>query len=188
MNSKTTSTLAVLTALALSVSIFWYFKDFNGGSLSQNKILTSTVVLSEQAKAEMVNLENKIEEGSVKKYSHPNLSFSFVYPTEMKLREAREEYGEVVIIESVKGELGLQIVVSSFDEEIVLTTERIKADLPNLSMSNEQSFVLADREGATFVSENMREIWVVKDGYLYQISGYAGGEALMSKILATWQW
>lgn len=125
------------------------------------------------------------------RYVHVDNSFSFSYPEGFipKLQSDGED-GEVVVIEN--GELGIQITVVPFDEDIVLTPERIRQDLPDLVMERTEIVSVAGVQAVAFQSTNAstaqsNEVWFVYRGNLYLVSAPRGSEALVSGIIKTWQ-
>jgi hypothetical protein len=95
-----------------------------------------------------------------------------------------------------------QIFVSAFDEDITLTLERIKEEMPELVILEPQNISLGGVTGVTFRSTNAldtesRELWIVYMNNLYQISlpVQAGvpvaqqiSPQLFDSIITTWHW
>jgi hypothetical protein len=90
----------------------------------------------------------------------------------------------------------VQILISEFDEPgSVLTTDRIKQDIPDMDIRDSQLILLGEQsgQGVAFLSDNesfagnSREVWFVYKGKLYQISTYARLDPLLQSILATWK-
>ena len=88
---------------------------------------------------------------------------------------------------------GLQIYISEFDEpETGLTRERILQDIPDLKIANEQAVKLSGLDGLRFDSVNQsgqatKEIWLVHNGFLYQISAVVGSEEVLNKMIESWK-
>ncbi|MEK7116547.1 MAG: hypothetical protein AAB837_00070 [Patescibacteria group bacterium] len=120
------------------------------------------------------------------KYSHENPAFSFSYTGDYKISSIADESGEAILVQSE--EFQMQIYTAPFDEDIVLTEERIKQDVPDMAMENTNVFSLDDVNGVVFESEGMQNVWVVNDGFLYQISTYLNQKEEMQKILDKWEW
>ena len=125
------------------------------------------------------------------RYTHTDNSFSFSYPEGFtpKLQSDGED-GEVVVLEN--GEIGVQIAIVSFDEDIALTPERIKQDLPDLTTERTEIVSIGGAQAVAFKSTNAstassNEVWFVHAGKLYLVSAPSGSEALVSGIIKTWK-
>lgn len=136
--------------------------------------------------------EGEAPASAVARYVHPDSSFSFSYPEGFtpKLQSDGED-GEVVVLEN--GEIGVQIAIVPFDEDIILTIERIKTDIPDLVMERAEGVRVAGAEAVAFQSTNAstaasNEVWFIRGGKVYMISAPQGGEALVSGIITTWKW
>ncbi|OHA83139.1 MAG: hypothetical protein A2408_01525 [Candidatus Yonathbacteria bacterium RIFOXYC1_FULL_52_10] len=125
------------------------------------------------------------------RYVHTDKSFSFLYPEGFtpKLQSDGED-GEVVVLED--GEIGVQIAAIPFDEDIALTPERIKQDLPDLITERTEIVSVGGAQAVAFKSTNAstassNEVWFVHAGKLYLVSAPSGSEALVSGIIKTWE-
>jgi len=86
----------------------------------------------------------------------------------------------------------MQIYVSPFDEDIVLTAERIKNDLPEMKMESIGEAKVGEIQAVSFVSTNeigqkTSEIWFVKGGNLYQASTLEANSQNMAQIIDSWR-
>ena len=127
-------------------------------------------------------------------YLHQNPNFSFQKPKGFTIGEIEEaDGGKSIIVQNTNTGLGFQIVVSTVDEDInILTESRIRQDLPSLVIDKPQKIQINSGEGLAFVSQNpafwrSREIWFVHNRFLYQMSTYIESEALLQKVLNTFQ-
>lgn len=133
----------------------------------------------------------KLEE-TTSSYTHPDNLFSFSYPNDFSVRTQDDgEEGETIMIE--RQGTGVQIFISPFDENIALTPERIREDIPELVMNNTEVISVGGTQATAFVSTNAstetsNEIWFVYTGRLYQASAPKGSEKLMSGIIKSWRW
>jgi len=148
---------------------------------------------TEEATARIDEIE-EIEIVSEDIFLHQNPNFSFQKPKGFTIGEVDEGEGSrSIIVQNTDTGLGFQIFVSSFDENIsVLTESRIRQDLPALIIDKPQKIQVSGSEGLAFVSQNQsfgksREVWFVHKGFLYQISTYIESEALLQKVLETFE-
>lgn len=116
--------------------------------------------------------------------------FSFTTPPGYSVQET----DTLVTVENATGE-GIQILMTPIDEDIpVLTAERIRADIPDLVITDTEEVDIGDsRKGLAFKSGNeafdgaSREVWFVFNGYLYQISTYERLDPILKQLFSTWQ-
>lgn len=139
-----------------------------------------------------------------KRFTHPLYGFSIEYPEELDITTFdEEEGGETVIFQSREDEsvaleekVGFQIFVSPFEEDSVLTLERIREDLPFATIEEPLEVIIGTKTGQNtsallFWSEDSaigrtREVWFVHENYLYEITTFAHLDTLLADILSTW--
>lgn len=130
--------------------------------------------------------------GKMLAYTHPTLGFTFQYPEGYKIGNFPDgEDGEVVLVQ--KNNIGFQLYMKPFDEDVTLTPERIQKDIPGTVVENPMYIGLDGAKAIVFSSRNdnkeiTREIWWVHEKMLYQITTYQEFDELMVKILGTWKW
>lgn len=123
-------------------------------------------------------------------YEQADLKFSFAYPEGFTVGEfPDEDDSETILVQ--KQNIGFQLYISPFDENITITYDRIQADQPDLVISDPKQIGFVGVSGVLFESENdsgekTLEIWWVKDSHLYQITTYPEFRDTMVKILETW--
>lgn len=134
-----------------------------------------------------------------KKYTHPSLGFSFAYPASFSISAFGSPYdgeGDTILLQSGEEEKGLQVLITSFDEDIPLTEERIHHDIPDLVMSDVGPRILGRGEktvqAIVFMSTNSfmgksREAWFVRGGLLYQISVPESTQDVLITVLDSWE-
>ena len=139
-----------------------------------------------------------------KRFTHPLYGFSVEYPEELDITTFDEgEGGETIIFQSREDEsveleekVGFQIFVSPFEEDSVLTLERIREDLPFAIIEEPVEVIIGKKTGIdiqalVFWSEDpaigrTREVWFVHDNYLYEVTSFAHLDTLLAGILSTW--
>ncbi len=135
-----------------------------------------------------------------KEYSHKVLGFSFEYSKDYSISSFGNYFdsnGETVLLQKEKGVQGLQILITPFDENIDLTVQKIKKDLPSLSMSEEKEVKIGGgntsiqavvfRSGNNLSVGKSIEAWFVYNKNLYQISSTEESEELFDIIIKTWK-
>jgi len=111
-----------------------------GGSfyiLNQNEEVENSAI-SYQFEDTTENTDALILGEGYARFTHPEFGFSVEYPKELEVTAFEEEEGAETIVFStledpsvaLEDKVGFQIFVSPFEEELVLTLERIREDLP----------------------------------------------------------
>jgi len=129
-------------------------------------------------------------------YSNPDYGFSFEYPADMQIMELDEVAGKIILGEGPQG--AFQIFIMPFDEPGPLTAERIKKDLPNLTMKNPSPSKINEVEAVSFIGSGgdikTAELWFVspKDpyphgNYLYQFTTKLENANFIEEIMETWK-
>ena len=130
-------------------------------------------------------------------YTDPVYPFSFQFPAEFHPTVYADELGDIIIFESRDENSrrnSFQIFVTGFEEDVaVISPERIRKDLPNMNIIDPQETILGDGSRALiFFSEDSivgktREIWIIHNMLLYQITARAAADALLADIMKTWK-
>lgn len=103
--------------------------------------------------------------------------------------------GDMIVIADDAG-MGAQILVTPFDEPVTaLTVDRIKQDLPDLTILSPQDVLLgpdgANGKGVAFLdgttTDASRQIWFIAGKHLYQITAPVSFDATLQAMLNTWQ-
>jgi len=133
-------------------------------------------------------------------YKHKILGFSFSYAKDYNISSFgnySETDGETILLQKNEGKDGLQVLINAFDENIVLDENRIKKDLPNLSIINPKNVIIGgdtnNVRGISFESNNSLssgksiEFWFVYKKNLYQITAKDNSGEVLNKILESWK-
>ena len=179
--SKIISIIALLIATAIAV-VFLFPKlslvNDQEGRVSQDGVLGGSIAIS--------NDGGKI-------YSDNDYSFSFKYPQDFSVGAFSDvENTKTILVQNAEKTAGIQIYISSFGEDITLTPQRIKKDVPDIAMSDVQTVSIgqssperSDLKAGTPRSDlvtavsfktgnagadKSREVWFVYKSDLYQIS------------------
>lgn len=174
-----------------------YFVIRNKDKLAQTTDLEEQFVEEPNIEQELPAIEpdavfkEPVTYGSLNKsYSHSGFSFKYSEGFQASLNLV--EGGEIVTIENDKGS-GFQIFISSFDEPGPITPERIQQDQPDMEINDPKNAQLDSTKALVFngydnaLGETF-EVWVVKNGKLYQITGPRTAQQLIIETLETWIW
>lgn len=127
-------------------------------------------------------------------YTDTDYGFSFTYPREHETRPFSDlEDTKTILVENHQTKQGLQVFISSFDEDIVLTPDRIKKEMPDLVVLEPQNRSLGGVTGVVFRSTNALDVesyefWIVHGGKLYQVSAPIANKSLFEEMITTWHW
>ncbi|OHA79274.1 MAG: hypothetical protein A2747_02425 [Candidatus Yonathbacteria bacterium RIFCSPHIGHO2_01_FULL_44_41] len=134
-----------------------------------------------------------------KKYTDELLGFSFAYPVTYSISSfgsPDDNAGETILIQKEGGEKGIQVLITPFDEDIVLTETRIRSDIPDLAITDVYTQKVGTRENAVqtvvFTSINSlmgksNEAWFVYKGKLYQMSAPVDVHDVFATMLNSWE-
>lgn len=190
--SHKTTTWAVIIAIFLVIGLWWII------SLEQ---LANPAGLSAGSLDDVAGIENsgesenqpgffeKIFNTDSKTYRDVSAKFLFKYPKDYELRELppiAEGEGRTLLFAKEGEAPSLQIVVSSFDEDIVLTAERIRADVPDLVMNNAKEFAIGSvTKGVAWSDEVGVNVWFVAKGNLFQATAFTTDTRAMEQIFGS---
>jgi hypothetical protein len=127
-------------------------------------------------------------------YTHAEPGFSFRYPATFTVSEIpqAEDSALLLVEDPTRERQGFQVSSMPYDEAEPLTPERIRQDVPDITMENAQPFRVAGEPGISFVQQQdpalgkTYEVWFVHNGMLYEAATYADRAALLHDVLSTW--
>lgn len=129
-------------------------------------------------------------------YSSVNGSLNFLYSINSKLTESTlDEEGNIktILVEDKENQKGFEIIIIPFDEEGVISSERILTDIPDMKIINDKKIFIGNNiEALEFESEDDNigqtyEVWFVNKKYLYQVRTYAENKNELNEILKTFK-
>jgi len=121
-------------------------------------------------------------------YSNDKYGFSLEIPKDMKTSEFQEGPGDMIMIRN--SSFLIQAFIMPWDEPGIITPERIKQDLPTIIVEEPQQAIIGQDkiQALIFFSQEeslgrTREVWFVKNGFLYQITALAEKDKAVGEIL-----
>lgn len=193
MNYRKQIVIAIGLVLTLGGGFFFLVRENDSGD-SVNKFQFDETTVSSK---EVVLGEE------YKRFTHPVYGFSIEYPKELDITAFEEdEGGETVVFHARENEsvvleekVGFQIFISPFEEDSVLTLERIREDLPFATIEEPVEVIIGTKAGQNipallFWSEDStigrtREVWFIHNKYLYEITSFAHMDAILADIFST---
>jgi hypothetical protein len=127
-----------------------------------------------------------------RRYENVAFHFSLLYPEDLRVLEYQEDGDALTVTFENQGDgRGFQVYVTPY-ESAQFTKEQIKRDTTSGVMKDPGDITVGGAKATAFFSTNAamgdtREVWIVKDGYLYEIVTYRPFDAWLTEILTTWQ-
>ena len=118
--------------------------------------------------------------------------FSLLYPQELAVNENPEGGNATTItFQNTEKGVGFQIFVVPYQGQQV-SEERFKKDIPSGVRTDLVDIVVDGVTGAAFYSSNAalgetREIWFIKDGYLYEVTTLKPLDAWLKTVMQSWK-
>lgn len=126
------------------------------------------------------------------RYQNTAHKFSLLYPNDLGVREYKESADSMsATFESPDGSKGFQIYVTKYTEPQI-TPERFKLDQPS-GVRDAPTDVIVDGTRATMffgrnsVMGDTREVWFIREGFLYEVTTYRELDAWLAQIMQTWK-
>lgn len=191
-NLKKNSSLIIFAVAILAVGglLFLQKRSSNDSYFGDS----SYVDYSQSQSGETLSNDTIVESdlSGTNEYQDSKLNFRVNLPQSAQATFLDE--GDIRTILLKGGGYDMQIYVTPFDENIVVTPERIKQDIPDMKIeSPEYVMVGGQTKALAFISTNeqgqkFREIWFVKDFHLYQILSQANSDSVTGRIMQSWKW
>ena len=126
-------------------------------------------------------------------YISPDYGFSFKYPKGFNATELSDDLGDTVLVQGAEEKSGFQVYITPFDEAEPLTGARILQDLPPSEVIDPKDVLIGEGKAINaviFLSTNpsfgkTREVWFIREGFLYQVTTYEGQDNMIGPILET---
>jgi hypothetical protein len=189
MNMKNVIILFVAIVL---IGVFGYVILFTDNADNNNDTVSLQELSIIENEPEPTVPETKLVVEGWRGYQNKSFRFGLLYPQELNVREYKEAGGAMsATFENPKTGKGFQIYVTPYaDTEI--TKERLQLDLPS-GVVLEPTYIVVDEVSATmFFSTNSimgetREVWFIKNGFLYEIVTYKQLDNWLGTIMQTWK-
>lgn len=127
-----------------------------------------------------------------KEYKNTNGKFDLVYPESMEFKVYNEGNGSyTVLFEEKNSDKSFQIFFTPYNDNSI-TTSRLKMDIPSEDYTKPTEVVLANGTRALIFYSNgpageLREVWFIKNGFLYEISTYKELDSWLGQIISTFK-
>jgi len=195
--SKSKTTIYVILASIVLVGGLWWFvslekisnpEDFNSKVSSLSEI-AGVDQSSQNEEAQKPGFFGSLFNTDTKAYNDSVAKFSFRYPKEYNVKEIPPIVpgeGKSILFFKEGSAPSIQITVSDFDEDITLTIDRIKRDVPDLPMKNAREFdINSSTNGVAFGDSVGINVWFVAKKHLFQISAFNSEIPTLEKVLSS---
>ena len=179
---RTAATIAGLClVVALAVAAFVYVSDSKTKSTFDGSGYSNVEFESE-----------RIVPAGMREYQSATYRFSLLYPENLSIKEYDEGRGAgtVTFQDASRGE-GFQIFIAPYREKQI-TEERFLLDNPSGAMEEPVEGLLDGALASMFFSTDpllgdTREIWFIKDGYLYEVTTLKVLDKWLEGAMLTWR-
>lgn len=129
----------------------------------------------------------------VREYANTDYRFSLSYPQSLTVTEYTEANDAISITfeDYSDSEMGFQIYVTPYKLDHI-TDERFRLDAPSGVKKKPIEVVVDGTRSVIFFSENAlmgetREVWFIKNGFLYEVATYKALDTWLAGIMKTWK-
>ncbi|OHA41614.1 MAG: hypothetical protein A3G52_00715 [Candidatus Taylorbacteria bacterium RIFCSPLOWO2_12_FULL_43_20] len=197
---KKTTIIILILILAIAAIVFSQMRN-NGGeadtpslssesSEAESKAALEKIIKSpERAAVSAAVAETDLTET----YVNEAYRFSIKYPAKLNVSsfESADGSGYVILIADLQTGYGVQIFISPYADSSDVTAERIRQDVPGITIKNPQEVLLGQTgKGVAFtdgtgVTAN-RQVWFASKGQLYQLTAPMDFDDTLRRMLDTW--
>ncbi len=167
-----------LVLVVIGGGAYWFFTRSTTWSLSPGSQSTSTT--------------DAVDTADFAPYSDPNFHFSLAYPKDLEVHVYDEDDGSrTVAFEGQTPGIGFQVFVVPYDKPSI-DDARFRADDPSGVMIEPQDISIGGVPAKIFYGHNdqmgdTREVWFIRNGYLYEVTGYKALDTWLADIMTTWK-
>jgi hypothetical protein len=125
-------------------------------------------------------------------YQNEKYRFSLRYPEGLQIKEFDEGYDSATIsFENLQSGEGFQIFVTPYLADTI-SDERFKKDQPSGVIMEPVEVIIDNMRATMFFGQNQtmgdtREVWFIKNKYLYEVTTYKQLDAWLATIMQSWK-
>ena len=182
--------VAVVVGLLILAGIVFYIYGGKWSSTAQpNYAAEATNTPAVEVAAS--TLQTRTAPAGQKEYANTTYQFSVFYPDNLAVTEYKEaSNGHTISFESADGTQGFQIYVIPYAHTQIAESQ-ILLDTHGTATTTPQEIVLSNGTNALAFWSNggvlgeMREVWFLHGGYLYEVTAYASLDSWLAGIMQT---
>ncbi len=177
----------IIAVLVVSVFFVYFFLTHTPSPTDPG---TTTVLRIDSPTATF--LPSRTPPSGSEEYRNTTYRFSLFYPSEMKVTEFDEGNGaRTITFQNVAEAKGFQIFIVPYGTPHV-STERFHKDVPSGVREEPTDLTIDGVVANMFFSNNIalgdtREVWFIKDGYLFEVTAPKTLNAWLMGIIQTWK-
>lgn len=125
-------------------------------------------------------------------YRNTRYGFSLAYPNGLAVSTINEGDGaSTIVFQNVEEAKGFQIFIVPYHGELV-SRERFRRDNPSGVMDRPTNILVGGAKATMFYSANVAlgdtiEVWVIKNGYLFEITAPKSLDRWLAAVMQTWE-
>jgi hypothetical protein len=160
-------------------------------STSGTEVLEAKAPSGTSVGPEVISVQAPPPPGYVE-YRNEKYGFSYYHSLDAKLTEYDEGSGAMTLVhENFVKVRGFQVFIVPYNEPLI-SEERFKMDVPSGVRKNVTDTTLDGVRAVTFNSYDpmlgdTREIWVIHNGYLYEITTFSGVGNWFTPLIQSWR-
>jgi len=139
-----------------------------------------------------VNLGQNTDSGETVEYKNAERGFTLDYPQELQVKDTDEgETTHTIVFSDSTGEKSFQIFFTPYFGDQI-TQSRILEDVPSGTFTEPIEVVIGGSIHAlafesTLDIGEIREVWFIHNGYLFEVSTYKDLDSWLAGIMNTWK-
>lgn len=125
-------------------------------------------------------------------YENREFHFGLLFPKNLKATEYKEQGGALsVTFQDPDSKEGFQVYVTPYAKDTI-DTARFKLDQPSGVFKEPKDVIIAGARGTMFFGYNpimgdTREVWFIRNGFLYEVATYKQLDTWLGGIMQTWK-
>lgn len=133
-----------------------------------------------------------VQSSDTLQYKNLERGFTFDYPKGLNIKDNDEgDTTHTIVFSDESGERSFQVFFTPYYGNQI-TQSRILKDIPSGKFTEPIEILINGNIRAlaffsTIESDEMREVWFLYDGYLYEVTAYKDLDEWLAKIVETWQ-
>ena len=136
------------------------------------------------------SLELNVPAGTMP-YKNLLLHFFLFYPDDLQKKEYTGGSDSTITFNNAETGRGFQIFVVPYSEDRIVP-EQFKKDLPSGVIEDPVEILIDGAPAIMFYSKDAvmgdtREVWFIKNGFLYEVTTYRDLDAWLSAIMQSWR-
>lgn len=158
---------------------------------STGAVVASSTISGTHVTGDVIGTKAPPPDGYVT-YKSAKYGFSFSHAPDGKIVEYDEGGGaETIVLENLDRVRGFQVFIVPYTGATI-SEQRFREDVPSGVRTNVENTTLGGVPAVTFTSKDeilgdTREIWAIHNGYLYEITTFAGVGNWFTPIIQSWE-